>query len=331
MFITERLLKGTLDGRPLDRNPQYALNSTFNWAKALALLCGSFISKKSAKQFYDEKSSNSSPRDEAINSAFEELVFSLHELAALTAMAEANSEATFYRSSIVAWYYAIYHGAKAMVCIQSQQSPEAHIPLANLWLDNLAKRELIMPPFHLFLDSLVEKSYIEALKNNGYGTKVTVNQVPNNREEANAAHLSYFKGCADWYQEREKKERIEPDLRKQLKLENFRTKEAKQFRDERLGKKKLGFLHMAYRFRGKANYRDSIYVALNSNIQQGISKQSIADEKTLFIQDLYYSARAFITMAGAFCFSKIDGTLRENFIKDFKENKTFIFDIDEVF
>jgi hypothetical protein len=213
-----------------------------------------------------------------------------------------------------------------MVCIQSQQSPEAHIPLANLWLNNLAKRELIMPPFHLCLDSLVEKSYIEALKNNGYGAKITVNQVPNNREEANAAHLSYFKGCADWYQEREK-----TDLRKQLKLENFRTKESKRFRDERLGRKKLGFLHMAYRFRGKAHYRDSIYLALNANIQQATSKQFIPNEKAQFIHHLYESARAFTTMAGAFCFSKIDGNLRENFIKDFKENKTFIFGIGEVF
>ena len=317
MFIIERLLKGTLDGRPSDRNPEYALNSTFNWAKALAMLCSSSISKESARQFYDEKVRNSSPRDEAINSAFEELVFSLHELASIKAMAEANNQATFYRSSVVAWYYAIYHGAKAMVCIQSQQSPEAHIPLANLWLDNLAKRELIMPPFHLCLDSLVEKNYIEFLTSKGYGTKVTVNQVPNNRSEANAAHLSYFKGCADWYQDREKDE-----LRKQLKLKNFQTKKAQQFRDERLGKKKLGFLHMAYRFRGKAHYRDSIYLALNVNIKQ---------QSAQFIHHLYESAKAFIIMAGAFCFSKIDGTLRENFIKDFKDNKTFIFDIDEVF
>ena len=327
MFIIERLLKGTLDGRPSDRNPEYALNSTFNWAKALAMLCSSSISKESARQFYDEKVRNSSPRDEAINSAFEELVFSLHELASIKAIAEANNQATFYRSSVVAWYYAIYHGAKAMVCIQSQQSPEAHIPLANLWLNNLGKRELIIHPFHLCLDSLVEKTYIESLKTNGYGTKFTVNQVPYSIEESNAAHLSYFKGCADWYQEREIKERIKPELNKQLKLENFRTKNAQQFRDERLGKKKLGFLHMAYRFRGKAHYRDSIYLALNANIKQ----QSIPDEKAQFIHHLYESARAFITMVGAFCFSKIDRTLRENFIKDFKENKTFIFDIDEVF
>ena len=63
MFIIERLLKGTLDGRPSDRNPEYALNSTFNWAKALAMLCSSSISKESARQFYDEKVRNSSPRD----------------------------------------------------------------------------------------------------------------------------------------------------------------------------------------------------------------------------------------------------------------------------
>jgi hypothetical protein len=326
VFITERLLQGTLNGGPSDRNPQFALNSTFNWAKALAILCRSDISKESAKRFYDGKQSNSSPCDKAINSAFEELVFSLHELAALKAMVEANNEATFYRSSIVAWYYAIYHGAKAMVCIQSQQSPEAHIPLANLWLDNLAKRELIMPPFNLFLDSLVEKSYIEALTSKGYSPKVTVNQVPNNREEAYAAHLSYFKGCADRDQDVAKQE-----LRKKQNLESFRTTAAKQLRDERLGKKKLGFLHMAYRFRGKANYRDSIYVALNSDIRQATFKQFVSDEKPPFIQHLYESARAFITMAAAFCFSKIGGALRESFIKDFQENKTFVFDIQEVF
>ena len=59
---------------------------------------------------------------------------------------------------------------------------------------------------------------------------------------------------------------------------------------------------------------NSIYLALNVNIKQ----QSIPDEKAQFIHHLYESARAFITMVGAFCFSKIDRTLRENFIKDFK-------------
>ena len=39
-------------------------------------------------------------------------------------------------------------------------------------------------------------------------------------------------------------------------FDNFRKKEARQIRDSYLAKKSCGFLHEAYRFRIKPNYRD---------------------------------------------------------------------------
>ena len=78
-------------------------------------------------------------------------------------------------------------------------------------------------------------------------------------------------------------------------------------RDARLRGKSLGFLHQAFRYRGKANYRDALFLTYGSSVGGTLSG---------FIEDLELVLTGFIVMAGAFCGRRIGPTLWQPFIAD---------------
>lgn len=72
--------------------------------------------------------------------------------------------------------------------------------------------------------------------------------------------LQYLLGTAGHYAERTKK---------QLSLQfpgGFKSAAARAARDGRL-EKALGLIHCAFRYRGKANYRDALYLLTVNRIQ----------------------------------------------------------------
>lgn len=85
----------------------FALASTLNWMHAEALLVEALgVSFGSARTFYQrvQKRALSDPQ---LNSVCEQLLFSLHQLAALKAIAAVPNKADVARVGIVAWYYSI--------------------------------------------------------------------------------------------------------------------------------------------------------------------------------------------------------------------------------
>jgi hypothetical protein len=80
------------------------------------------------------------------------------------------------------------------------------------------------------------------------------------RGHAQAMLLSYLRGTGEYYYAQVKRELLDKDLRK-LKLPNFRSKAAQEVRDKRMAGREYNFLHLAFRYRGKANYRDSLFLA----------------------------------------------------------------------
>jgi len=68
--------------------------------------------------------------------------------------------------------------------------------------------------------------------------------------------------------------------------------QAKQLRDDKLRGRSAGFLHQAFRYRGKANYRDALFLTYEARVGKVIEG---------FIHDLEIVLRAFVIMAGAFC------------------------------
>lgn len=62
-------------------------------------------------------------------------------------------------------------------------------------------------------------------------------------------------GTADW-----KAKEIKDRLKREKKIDNFRTTANKEIRDKQLPDE-INYLNCTFRYRGKANYRDSIFLA----------------------------------------------------------------------
>jgi hypothetical protein len=86
---------------------------------------------------------------------------------------------------------------------------------------------------------------------------------------------------------------------KKLNLADFRTKKAQALRDERLAAKSLGFMHQAFRYRGKANYRDALFLTYEPQIGATLDG---------FIADAEVVLKSFVTAAGAFCSRRLSPT-----------------------
>ena len=117
--------------------------------------------------------------------------------------------------------------------------------------------------------------------------------------------LGYLSGTAAYYAD-EAKERI----RAEGKYQVFRTQEAKAVRDKRL-LAEIGFLHCAYRYRGKANYRDAVYLTYGS---------TVPPESAEFIEDLAIVSRFYFLCAVAFTKRRVGAELIQEFSADLARN-----------
>jgi hypothetical protein len=98
---------------------------------------------------------------------------------------------------------------------------------------------------------------------------------------------------------------------KKLEVTNFRTKAAQELRDAHLAKDCVNFLTQAFRYRGKANYRDSIYLSYGDNH---------SDDINLFTDDLYQVAKVFIRMSSFYFQRRIEAGIWELFVDDIRKN-----------
>lgn len=138
-------------------DPQFALPSTINWMRALALLVDHHgLDFTTARTFYASSQKRSFSGQEE-NTILEQLFFALHQLAALEAFRAVPRRADVARMGIVTWYYGIYYAASAMVAAQDGSVQDDHTGTANSWDRNFPERRLAMPPFDLRVSTLIEK------------------------------------------------------------------------------------------------------------------------------------------------------------------------------
>lgn len=113
-LLYDRIVRGGTLSEPNGvPDPQFALPSTINWMRALALLALNHkIEFELACQFYSncKKHSFTSYQE---NTIFEQLFFSLHQLSALEAFRSLTCKADIARVGIVTWYYGVYYAARA--------------------------------------------------------------------------------------------------------------------------------------------------------------------------------------------------------------------------
>ncbi|MCH2275500.1 hypothetical protein [Thalassospira sp.] len=304
--------QGTLDEPKGKPNPVFALPSTRNWMRALAISSNEITWQIAKSNYVKVQRRTMSPQNE--NTVLEQLFLSLHHLSALSKMKSDSDIVDFSRISVVAWYYGISNAARAMIAAQQGSCPEDHSGTARVWDEIIASKNLSIFPFNLRVDTLVEKEFkqqITALRN---GCPADLLKEPISDKEALGALTSYLSGTADWYSWLAKERvKVKPEFR-ELGVENFRSKAAQKIRDTFLGSKSVGFLHEAHRYRGKANYREALFLAYG---------QLPAKVLVGFQSDLQKVLGAFLTMSGALCSQRLGKSTWNEFISDIETNKAF--------
>lgn len=173
------------------------------------------------------------------------------------------------------------------------------------------KKNLAVGPFSLSTDTLVRKDVKKQVSNLQDGKRFDLVNVPTIYDEAWGAACSYLSGTSEYLREKEEgKIRHSGDF-KALGVNNFRTKKAQEVRDKKLCGGQVNFLLQALRYRGKANYRDSIYLSYGSNLTQDISQ---------LLKDLFVVGRAFFMMASTYVSRRVDSKVWKCFVGDLETN-----------
>ncbi len=317
MSLYKRLTEtGTLSEPEGVPEPRFALPSTVNWMRALALLVDEEdINPTTAMSFYSSKVSPRRAIEQEENTTLEQLLFALHQCSALHALQALPSKTDVARVGIITWYYGIYGAASAMVAAQTGSLQDSHIKTAKTWDCQIASRSLIMSPFDTRITTLVKKDAERELVNLLTVSKFNLaSSLPKSKDEALGASHAYLSGNAKWW-----RERIQEDVKKSrdfisLGVLNFRTKAAQQLLNRRLSNYSMGFLHQAFRYRGKANYREALYLGYGKSIETIL---------TGYIDDLSKVLDAFVTCAGVFCSRRLGKGVWDEFIDDVEQNRAF--------
>lgn len=299
--MSDWLLKRIQESENDYPNPKYAFNSTVNWMRSLKVICESSINEKSLKDHYKEiKRSNN---QEYTIKAIASLLSSFNYLRTLKSLSsnDLKRNSTNSHVAIVSWYYCIYNASKAIISACNNSYQENHTKTANVFQNLVEEQKLILSPFDLFLSDLTVSSVDEQITKyrNGLekGKSLPSDYYPQNHNNALDCVFSYLKGTANYVKkEEEEKLKGSKDF-KNKGFENFKTKESRGIRDQALKKKKINFLSQAFRYRGKANYRDCVYFLINcedyrNGEENFISDLGIVAENFLIMTSYYLSKRS---------------------------------------
>ena len=188
--------QGTLSEPQGVPDPQFALPSTINWMRALAVVAiNQPLDFSSARLFYGSTQKRAFSTHEE-NTIFEQLLFAVHQVSALEALRSVPKKSDVARIGIVAWYYGIYAAASAMVTAQDGSFQDDHSGTARSWDHQIAEKGLAMNPFELRVSTLVEKetkAQIAAYRN---GNMSDLKSKPASVADARGAACAYLSGCA---------------------------------------------------------------------------------------------------------------------------------------
>ena len=303
--------------------PRFAFQGTVNWMRALSICSDSNeFSHESLRDFYLPVQRR--PANESGDTlALECLTMAMHNVSALDSMEGIENPYPIVRSAIVSWYYATYYSSKAMLAASSGADPQTHASAGKIFQSEIVDRGLVKNPFDLSVINLIPsniKSEISTLRS---GNTHDLNTLPDNEEMAFGALCSYLKGTAEYEQWRLEEQVKGSSEYRRGGFNSFRTNAAKALRDAKLAPANVNILVQAFRYRGKANYRDAIYLSYGSD-------QS--DRLNQFIEDLSVVSGAYTRMAAHYLARRIVRADWEAFVEDIGTYAQFDlpFELDEI-
>jgi len=302
--------------------PRFAFQGTVNWMRAVAEAVDSGSTNDEKLTAIYSGVQRRPVNKSADTSVFENIFMAHHNLASLQSLNDdIESPYDTCRSAIVAWYYATYFSASAMVAASSGSTQETHAATAKVWQADIVEKDLIPYPFNMYLSSLVSKTMEDEIKEYRQDNRYDLNDRAEDTEMAHGALVSYLKGTHG-YKKWEAEERIKTSREfKALGVDNFRKKVARELRDKVLDRGHVNYLVQAFRFRGKANYRDSIFLSYGPD-QEDIIRQ--------FIKDLLNASRGFIRSAAYYSSKRVERGAWSEFISDIEENSQLSISTDEI-
>ncbi|MDP2331838.1 MAG: hypothetical protein Q8M19_14200 [Reyranella sp.] len=306
--------QGTLTETAADiPDSRFALPSTIHWMRALAILAKDRnVSFPTATNFYVNVQRRPLS-DKETNSICEQLLFALHQLSSLQAMLIIPNKADVARIAIVAWYYGVYGSASAMIAAADGSFPDTHAATARQWDRQLSQTALVMPPFADRLSQLVQANVEQELAPIRARGTHSLTIAPTTAQQAWGCHAEYLSGTAEWEQWNIRERIVDSREFKDLHVTNFRTGPARTLRDSWYAKRSIAFLHEASRYRGKANYRDAIFLAY------GRSVPTLVDG---FVADLTSVLLAFSCMAAAYASKRMGTDLWLAFLDDIEAKRS---------
>lgn len=169
---------------------------------------------------------------------------------------------------IVGWYYASYNALRSMLTASTGVRPrDTHAGSGDALQGQLRAR--LPHPFDMVAEWQSGEKFtpkLPALPNVAYQPGMhLIREFSNSRPDAQQMLLSYLGGTAKYYVWKIKRGLLDSPEFKTQGLTNFLRGEAKRQRDAIVRKKAYNFLHLAYRYRGKANYRDFGYLAYGTS------------------------------------------------------------------
>lgn len=299
-------------------DPIYPFLGSANWMKALAMKSSYLIEEpKLAKNFYVRNIKSKCSSNVGVQ-AVDDHYKSLHYLAAVKSIASLKEETyDLIRPAIISWYYALYFASKAFLWAKCSNAGETHTGTAKQLQHHVIFNNLFIEPFSMYLPTIVEKEFEKHISENYRCDRFELINEPRTNDDAQSALVAYLRGTAKYEQEKTTNSvRKKPEF-KNLKVDNFRTKKARELRDRWFRKKYVNILVQAFRYRGKANYRDGLYLSYGDDQIEKIFRLT---------EDMHSVAKAFMVMVTKYLICRVPSKLWNEYCADIKANTRFNLD-----
>jgi len=299
-----------------DRKPRLALQSTLNWARALSFEITQEHGETPIEQYESCMKvycSNTQGNGATLgNSAiFEPLFSALNNTLTIITLAhepsKIDSRPWVLPGLIVSWYYAVYTSIRAILAANNISTPDTHAGVIKTLNNSFTNK--LPHPFNMQAAWVRNEEFDKKLPSyadQGLQSRNPISNFDGTRKCAQEMLLAYLSGTTD-----REAGIIKERLKSKHKLTGFQTKDARQIRDEAFKQLQTNFLTCAFRYRGKANYRDAIFITY------GAREILNRDE---FLTALACSARFAFISALAFVCYRVGSSTTTKFIYDLTEN-----------
>jgi hypothetical protein len=309
-------LYGLIKEDDADRTPDFARQSHLNWARSLSFEVlqqhGATANEQwaSVRRHFEPVVKTRPAADEILAAVFEPLFGSFQWAASLFSLASREVVDPWEcPNATVTWYYANYNAFRAMLAAFNNTPEDTHA--ATIRALNGGLRRQLPHPFDMIALRERGEKYSDHLPHypkveRAGGPSAAINgSFREDRLLAQRMLLEYLHGSAMFWRDSTKRQILAKG-----RFQNFKSKEAQEERDRKL-RQEVNFLDCAFRYRGKANYRDAIFLSY------GPARAGVGPA---FVRDLARSARFAALMAWAYVDRRLGSEVVTEFTTDVRKN-----------